>query len=160
MTGAHGTHPGAPSHPEPTPTLCSPVQDAFAYVLFAVVVIGGLAAVWALLGTGKLYEKIGKDGLFRDEAAAGRQSAPPEAAGVREEEIRQLLSARNELRSHHGGEQVDIEAELAALTRPAVDPELEAEVRDFVESRNARRVAKGQEPLDVEAEVQRRLRSL
>ena len=133
------------------------MEDAFTYVIFAVVILGGIGAVWALVGTGKLYEKIGKDGLYRDEAGAARQAPPPEAAGVREEEIRQLLSARNELRSHHGGEQVDVEAELAALMRPAVDPELEAEVRDFVERRNARRIAKGQEPLDVESEVARRL---
>ena len=142
------------------PTLCGDVEDAFTYVIWIVVILGGIGAVWALLGTGKLYEKIGKDGLYRDEAAAARPAPAPEAAGVREEEIRQLLSARNELRSHHGGEQVDIEAELAALIRPAVDPELEAEVRDFVERRNARRVAKGQEPLDVEAEVARRLRDV
>jgi hypothetical protein len=133
------------------------VQDAFAYVLFATVLIGGIAAVWGLVGTGKLYEKIGKDGLFRDETNAARSAPPAEDAGIREEEIRQLLTARNELRSHHGGEQVDIETELAALMRPAVDPELEAEVRAFVESRNARRIAKGQEPLDVDAEVARRL---
>jgi hypothetical protein len=136
------------------------VQDAFAYVLFATVAVGGIAAIVGLLGTGKLYERIGKDGLYRDEASAGRAAPPAEAAGVREEEIRQLLSARNELRGHHGGELVDVELELAALLRPAVDPELEAEVRAFVISRNERRLARGQEPLNVDEEVARRLQGL
>ena len=136
------------------------MQEAFTYLIWGVVAVGGIAAIWGLLGTGKLYERIGKDGLYRDEAAAARSAPAPEAAGVREEEIRQLLTARNELRSHRGGAQVDIETELAALMRPAVDPELEAEVRAFVESRNARRVAKGQDPLDVDAEVERRLRDV
>ena len=133
------------------------MQDAFAYVLFATVAVGGIAALVGLLGTGRLYERIGKDGLYRDEASAARPEPPAEEAGVREEEIRQMLAARNELRSHHGGEVVDVEAELRALTAPAVDPELEAEVRAFVISRNERRAARGQEPLDVEAEVARRL---
>ena len=134
------------------------MQDAFAYVLFATVAVGGIAALIGLIGTGRLYERIGKDGLYRDEADAARPRPPAEAAGVREEEIRQLLSARNELRSHHGGEQVDVETELRALTAAAADPELEAEVRAFVVSRNERRLARGQEPLDVDAEVARRLR--
>ena len=136
------------------------VQDAFAYVLFATVAVGAIAAIVGLIGTGKLYDRIGKDGLYRDEADAAKPRPPAEAAGVREEEIRQLLTARNEMRSHRGGDQVDVEAELAALLRPAVDPELEAEVRAFVESRNRRRVAKGQVPLDVESEVARRLQGL
>jgi hypothetical protein len=135
------------------------MQDAFAYVLFAVVILGGLAAVVSLVGTGKLYDKIGENGLFRDEGRAAKPSAPEEA-GVRDDEIRQMLSARNELRSHRGGEQVDVERELAALTAPAVDPELEAEVRAFVVSRNERRIARGQEPLDVDFEVARRLQGL
>jgi hypothetical protein len=136
------------------------MQDAFAYVLFAVVILGGLAAVFTLVGTGKLYDKIGENGLFRDEGRAAKPSAPPEEAGVRDDEIRQMLTARNELRSHRGGEQVDVEHELAALTAPAVDPELEAEGRAFVGSRSERRIARGQEPLDVESEVARRLRGL
>ncbi len=143
--------------------MCPDVQEAFAYVLFGVVIVGGIGALVAFVGTGKLYDEIGKNGLFEDDAPRTGPHPPGgggEDAGIRDEEIRQMLSARNELRSHRGGEQVDIESELAALTRPAVDPELEAEVRAFVLSRNERRVAKGQEPLDVEAEVARRLQGL
>jgi hypothetical protein len=64
----------------------------------------------------------------------------------------------NSLRAARGEDEVDVEAELAALTRPASEPALEAEVRQHVESRNRRRIARGLEPLDVDAEVERRLR--
>jgi hypothetical protein len=79
---------------------------------------------------------------------------------VREEEIRQMLEARNARRSARGEDPLDIDAELRALTAPAADPELREEVRTLVEARNARRTARGEEPLDVEAEVDRQLREL
>ena len=82
------------------------------------------------------------------------------AAGERDEEIRQMLEARNARRIRQGKEPLDVETELAALSRPAVDPGLAGEVRDLVVARNARRVRQGKEPLDVEAEVERRLRDL
>jgi hypothetical protein len=82
------------------------------------------------------------------------------AAGERDEEIRQMLEARNARRVRQGREPLDLEAEMAALARPAFDPGLAREVRDLVIARNARRARQGKEPLDVEAEVQRRLRDL
>jgi hypothetical protein len=136
------------------------MQEAFPIVLFAVVILGAIVAVFTLLGTGKLYDKIGENGLFKDDARADKRPPRAEDAATRDEEIRQMLTARNALRAGHGGEQVDVDAELAALTRPEVDPELVDEVRQLVEARNARRVAKGREPLDVDAEVERRIREL
>ena len=82
------------------------------------------------------------------------------AAGERDEEIRQMLQARNARRIRQGREPLDVEAELAALARPAIDPGLAGEIRDLVLARNARRARQGKEPLDVEAEVARRLRDL
>ena len=79
---------------------------------------------------------------------------------VRDDEIRQMLEARNERRVRRGQEPLDVEAELARLSRPAIDPALAAEVRQLVQARNARRVRRGEEPLDVEAEVQRALDEL
>ena len=137
------------------------MQDAFGYVIFAVVILGSIGALVGIMGTGKLYKEIGKGGLFEDEPArkaAASGGAVPVNAAERDEEIRQMLTARNARHARTGGAQVDIEDELAALTRPAVDPELEAEVRAFVLARNERRIAKGQDPVDVEAEVMRRLR--
>ena len=137
------------------------MQDAFAYVLFGVVGISALLAIGSLFLRAKAYEDIGKGGFYK-EGEDGRPKGPAPGSAVdlaeRDAEIRQMLTARNARHSASGvGEIVDVEDELARLTAPAVDAELEAEVREFVERRNERRVAKGQEPLDVDAEVARRL---
>ena len=74
-----------------------------------------------------------------------------------------MLEARNARRAARGEAQVDVEAELRALTRPspaAADPEIVEEVRALVHARNHRRIARGKEPLDVEAEIERQLRDL
>ena len=84
------------------------------------------------------------------------------SAAERDDDIRQMLEARNARRAAQGRPTVDVEAELAELTRPAPisDPEILEEVRTLVEARNARRIARGKEPLDVEAEIARQLRDL
>jgi len=133
------------------------VQDAFGVVIFVVVFLSAIGALVALVNTSKTYEDIGRGGLF-EERGRGKEVETPRA--VADDEIRQMLTARNARRAAKGQATVDVETELAALRAPAADPELEAEVRELVESRNRRRVAKGQEPLDVEAEVARRLRDL
>jgi hypothetical protein len=71
-----------------------------------------------------------------------------------------MLDARNARRLVRGQAPLDVEEELARLTRPAADPALEAEVRQLVEARNARRARRGQPPLDVEAEVRQQLDDL
>jgi hypothetical protein len=136
------------------------VQDAFGIVLIVVVAFAAIVAVVTFLGSGRAYEQIGRGGLsLRDES--DRPAPEPAAAGwARNEEIRQMLEARNARRIRRGEEPLDVEAELAALTRPALDPTLALEIRQLVEARNARRLRHGQEPLDVDAEVQRRLRDL
>ena len=134
------------------------MQDAFGYVLFGVVAVGVLVGLASLFLRKSTYEQIGSGGFFRD-ADAGPRPAPggPVDLAERDEEIRQLLRARNSRHSLSGGEIVDVEEELARLTARAVDPDLEAEVREFVIRRNERLVAKGKPALDVEAEVARRL---
>jgi hypothetical protein len=128
------------------------MEEAFAIVLFVVVGVAVVAAVWALVTSGGSYDQIGRGGLSVDEP-------PPASAAEREAEIRQMLEARNARRAARGEAELDVDAELRALEAPA-DPELRDEVRSLVEARNARRVARGEEPLDVEAEVERRLREL
>src|SRR4051794_10414158 len=91
-------------------------------------------------------------------APAGGPRAP--GARRREDETRKWLAASNERRGRRGEEPLDVEAELARLTAPAVDPGLEAEVRQLVIARNERRARRGQPPLDVEQEVARQLREL
>jgi hypothetical protein len=136
------------------------VQEAFGIVIFAVVVVAAIVGVITLFGRSKAYEQIGRGGLsLRDEEP---RAAPTGAVAARErdDEIRQMLVARNERRARRGEAPLDVEAELRRLTAPAVDPGLEAEVRQLVIARNERRERRGQPPLDVEEEVARQLREL
>ena len=140
------------------------MQGAFGTVLFVVVAVTAVVALIAFLGAGKVYEQIGRGGLSIGDDADGRPRAPEptSAAGLaeRDDEIRQLLGARNERRVRRGEAELDVEVELQRLTAPAVDPALREEVRSLVIARNERREGRGQPPLDVEAEVDRQLRDL
>jgi hypothetical protein len=132
------------------------VQDAFAYVLFGVVIVGVIAAVATFFMTGKAYDQIGKGGFYSDKDAAKGGGGYVNVA-ERDDEIRQMLTARNARRAAAGQEQVDVEEELARLVAPQIDAELAAEIREHVIARNARRIRRGQEPLDVDAEVARQI---
>ena len=131
------------------------VEDAFGYILVVVVVISAIVAVLSLRG--ERYDHIGRGGLFEDEPR--RRDAPVPQAVV-DEEVRQMLDARNMRRVARGQEPLDVEAEIKRLNKPSADPALEAEVRQLVEARNARRARRGQPPLDVEAEVRRQIDDL
>lgn len=137
------------------------VQEAFGPVLFGVMIVGTLIAVLTFASARSSYDDIGKGGL--NDGTDRPAHEPMTGAGadaMRDEEVRQMLEAKNARRVRRGLEPLDVEQELAALIRPAAskaDPALEAEVRDLVRARNARRARKGQEPLDVEAEVARQL---
>ena len=140
------------------------MQEAFGIVIFVVVVLAIIAAVWAAFGTGALYRQIGRGGLSMDrDDDFARPTAPAVSQAVANEEIRQMLTARNDRRAARGEEPLDIEAELARLTAapaPAADPELEAEIRSLVIARNDRRERRGEPPLDVDEEVRRQLAEL
>ena len=84
------------------------------------------------------------------------------SAAEAQEEIRQMLQAKSDRRQARGQAPIDIDAEVASLTRgPGLgDPGLRDEVRQLVIARNERRLRRGKEPLDVEAEVDRQLRDL
>ena len=139
------------------------MQEAFPYVMVAVVLVAIVAAIVSLRGD--RYDHIGRGGLF-EERTDGRPAAPPPAPAVAraeaDEEVRQMLAARNSRRLARGEAELDLDAEVARLTgaTAAADPALVAEVRHLVERRNARRVRRGEAPLDVEAEVARQLRDL
>jgi hypothetical protein len=136
------------------------MEAAFGYVLFGVVIVGGLIAVATLFVSGRAYDQIGRGGFFRDTDGARPASGSAGDLAERDDEIRQMLTARNARRAARGEAVVDVEAELARLTAPVADPGLRDEIRQLVIAGNARRVRRGQEPLDVEAEVERRLREL
>jgi hypothetical protein len=130
------------------------MEAAFGVVLFVVVAVAVVAALWSLATSAGTYDHIGRGGLQLGEERRGSDAAEREA------EIRQLLYARNARRAARGEAAQDVEAELRALVAPEADAGLRDEVRALVQARNARRVARGQEPLDVEAETERRLREL
>lgn len=140
------------------------MQEAFGIVIFAVVGVAAVVAIGTFFTSGKAYDQIGRGGLsLRD--GSDRPAHEPIASGAaalaeRDDEIRQMLTARNARRERRGDPPLDIEAELAQLTRPVADPALVAEVRQLVEARNHRRERQDKPPLDVEAEVERQLRDL
>jgi hypothetical protein len=138
------------------------MQDAFGIVLVVVVVLAAIVAIVTLVGFGRTYDQIGRGGLSLGDGSdrPAREPTGAMAAGERDAEIRQMLEARNARRLRQGKEPLDVEAEMAALARPAIDAALAGEIRDLVIARNARRARQGKEPLDVEAEVTRRLRDL
>jgi hypothetical protein len=134
------------------------LDDAFLIVVIGVSLVAFVVAVIALATSGGSYDRIGRGGLSIGDDGPTRPR--PVSAAERDAEIRQYLEARNARRAARGEPQLDVDAELRALTAPAADPELAAEVRQLVEARNARRIARGQPPLDVEEEVSRRLREM
>ena len=144
------------------------MQEALGIVIFVVVGVSAVLAIVSLFGRSRLYDDIGRGGLSigedRDLRPRGGQAGAGglESTAEREDDIRQMLEARNARRVAQGRPTVDVEQELAQLTQPAAatDPEILEEVRSLVEARNARRIARGLQPLDVEAEIARQLRDL
>ena len=136
------------------------MEEAFGYVLFGVVGVSVLIGIGSLFLRKSTYEQIGAGGFFTEDPKLRPAPGGAVDTAERDDEIRQLLRARNARHTASGGEIVDVEDELARLTAPAIDAELVAEIREFVVKRNERRMAKGQEPLDVEAEVARRVAEL
>jgi hypothetical protein len=139
------------------------VQEAFGVVIFAVVAIAVVVALITFVISRKAYDDIGRGAFaMRDDvpARSGPPPSSPAALRERDEEIRQLLAARNERRSRKGQAPLDVESELKRLTGPAVDPGLRDEVRQLVIARNERRQRAGKDPLDVDTEVARQLREL
>src|SRR5438105_12394322 len=103
--------------------------------------------------SGRTWADYGKHHLMLDsEQPRSRSVAAAVATAERDDEIRQMLEARNARRRRRGEPEIDIDAEVAKLTGPQIDEQLRSEIRDLVIARNHRRVRRGQAPLDVEAE--------
>jgi hypothetical protein len=137
------------------------MHDAFGIVLWVVCIGGAVIAFVAFVSTRKTWDDFGKDGLLLDsEIARGPARGSAAALHERDEEIRQMLEARNARRIRRGEQPLDVEQELARLTAPQIDPELRSEIRDLVIARNYRRTRAGKPPLDVDAEIEREIREL
>jgi hypothetical protein len=132
-------------------------HGAFGIVIWVVCIVAAVLGLAALLSNRRTWDDYGKDQLLMDS-----ESPPGGSAGARErdEEIRQMLEARNARRLRRGEEPLDIQQELSRLTSQEVDPELRQEIRDLVKARNYRRVRAGKPPLDVESEVEREISRL
>ena len=143
------------------PSDSRPVE--FGTVLILICVVGALIAVLSFWGTGEIDKGLGRTGgLSMDEPNLRPQPKPGSTAAGAEaqEELRQLLEAKSLRRQRRGQAPLDIDAEMAALSRPAATPRddaLREEVRQLVLARNERRARQGKPPLDVEAEIERQL---
>ncbi len=139
-------------------------MDLFGIAVIVVPVVAGIAAVASYIGSGRIYQSIGKGpfALDGDELPRGPKPGSAAAHAEQAEEVRQMIQARSDRREARGEPPLDVDAEVEALLRPAAaqDEELRDEVRQLVIARNERRLRRGEEPLDVEAEVDRQLRDL
>jgi hypothetical protein len=137
------------------------VQSAFGTVVWVVCGVGIVGAIASLLLSAKTWEQYGKHHLLMDRETSGSVPADSSAAvAERDEEVRQMLEARNARRRRRGEPEIDVERELNRLTALAIDPDLRSEIRDLVVARNHRRARQGKPPLDVEAEIEREIAGL
>ena len=130
----------------------------FGTIIIVVSIVAVLVAAASYWGSGRIYRGLGREGgldMRREPEQASASSAEAR------EEIRQMVEAKSARREARGEAPLDVEAEIASLTRaaPSADPGLREEVRQLVLARNERRVRQGKEPLDVEAEINRQLRA-
>jgi hypothetical protein len=130
----------------------------FGTVLIVIAVVAVLVAAGSYWGTGRIYSGLGREGGLDMRREPQAPSSGPEV----QEEIRQMLEAKSDRRVARGEPELDVDAELAALTSSASEPDpgLREEVRQLVVARNERRLRQGKKPLDVDAEVERQLREL
>jgi hypothetical protein len=145
------------------------VQSAFPIVVFGAVALSIVMSLVFLFTRGSLYDHIGEGGLVPDRESGGGLVGPepdsPAARAEREQEIRQMVSARSQRMVGRGQPALDIDAEVARLLdAPSGASQDQAalndEVRQLVIARNERRVRQGLEPVDVDAEVKRTLAEL
>src|SRR5690242_18932304 len=136
----------------------SEVDSGLAVVVIVVSLLGIVGALVAAVGSGRLYDQVGKSAFSLDrEEGSGPTPDRPAARAEAAEEIRQLAEANSARREARGEPPLDVDAEVAALMGgPAVPPDytLRDEVRQLVEARNVRRKLRGEQPLDVDAEIQ------
>ena len=137
------------------------MHSAFNIVIWVVSLLAVVIAFGALIASRKTWEDFGKGRLSMDR---DQPRDPGRASGAsmaeRDDEIRQLLEARNARQVRRGEAPIDVEQELARLTAPAVDSALREEIRQLVVARNHRRARAGKPPLDVEIEIQREISEL
>jgi hypothetical protein len=136
------------------------VQSAFGIVIFSVVALSGIVAIGTFIFGGQPpHSSIGGNAFTATTGDPGVET--PE---MREDEVRQMLEARNRRRIARGESPGDIDAEMRDLLQASrttdVDTEVRAEVEAIVVARQARRRRKGQPEGDFQAEVDELIRSI
>ena len=158
-------------HGAPSIVVFAIAEDGLSFVVFGSVAFSVVMSLLFLFtrGTDSMYDHIGQGGISRESDHGGGAPGPAPsshaARAEREQEIRQMLSARSERLVRRGEPALDVDAELARLLADEAAPKvreagLVSEVRQLVVARNERRVRQGLEPLDVDAEVTRTLDEL
>ncbi|MFL5895363.1 MAG: hypothetical protein ACJ76Z_09625 [Thermoleophilaceae bacterium] len=139
-------------------------MGTFGWAVVIIGIVAGIAATLSYIGSGRVYQTIGKGQFALDAPDRVPGPAPGSRAALaeQEDEVRQMLQAKSDRREARGEGPIDVEAELQALLHPPtqVDPQLREEIRQLVVARNERRARRGEAPLDVEAEVERQIRDL
>ncbi|MDX6679482.1 MAG: hypothetical protein QOE31_3534 [Solirubrobacteraceae bacterium] len=136
------------------------MADSLVTIVCVVAVLAGVVAIFTLVTSRGSWLQVGSGGIDArgHDGPDGGACAPP--ADEREQDIRQMLGARNARRERRGEQPLDLDEELAMLLRPSVDEGLRDEVRALVEARNRRRARNGLAPLDVDVAIERQLREL
>ena len=135
----------------------------FGTVMIVIAVLGVIVAAISFSGERPHIQRPapGRTGSLTMDGDDRRPAPSAPSAPEAQEEIRQMLEAKSARRQARGETALDVDAELATLTRSAgPDDALRDEVRQLVVARNERRRRQGREPLNVEAEVERQLRDL
>jgi hypothetical protein len=90
----------------------------FGTTIIVLSIVAAVVACLSYIGSGRLYERVGKSGLFLDtpDGPAEPLSRGADEAQLREE-VRQLVVARNERRARQGEEPLDVEAEVERRLR-------------------------------------------
>jgi hypothetical protein len=85
------------------------MQESFAIVLFVVVAVAAVVAVWAIATSAGSYDEIGRGGITPAER--------PDSAAQEVEDIRQMLEAQSARRTARGEAPLDVEAEVERRLR-------------------------------------------
>src|SRR5262249_59568728 len=95
------------------------VQSAFPIVVFGAVALSIVMSLVFLFTRGSLYDHIGEGGLVPDREPGGGHAGPepdsPAGRAEREQEIRQMLNARNRRMVGRGQPALGSDAEVARL---------------------------------------------
>src|SRR5215213_9905325 len=88
------------------------MQDSLITVAFAVAILAGAVAIYLLVSSGRVFGQVGQGGFDVRDGTPGSDGDEP---GEREQDIREMLDARNAHREARGEESPDVEEELAEL---------------------------------------------